>query len=451
MKYYFLRTVADGSRIRIRALKGQTLMDGTEIDPSMNVQGNMSIRSMYPVGTVYGTTSMSAGSSFYKAGPLFALDLSPYEYRDPGHVPDTQMKEAYLQYQRGQEETKVKTTLFDSFFEEEDARAAARGEAIPAPSGKTRKAVKTAATEAPKTEPAKRTVKRSPAATLESSPDLYKKLSSDSAFARPTVEKDGFCVEKDNWDMIMNNIVDGQSTMLLGPTGTGKTELVMLACEKLGLECNVFNMGTIFDPISELLGVHRLVGGSSKFDYAKFAQDVQKPGVILLDELSRAPVTTNNVLFPCLDGRRILPVDMAGGDDVRNIKIHPKCVFFATANVGAEYTGTMSMDRALVGRFFPLELDYMKKDDESRVLQKRMKISKTDADNLSAVAESVRNKFARTELSASLSTRETLRAARLIANGWPVAKAMEMTFLPLFEGTRVEGERSVVAQIIMSR
>ena len=85
--------------------------------------------------------------------------------------------------------------------------------------------------------------------------------------------------------------------MMVGPTGTGKTELVMLACRKLGLECNVYNMGTIFDPISELLGVHRLVGGSSTFDYAKFARDVQKPGVILLDELSRAPVTTNNVLF----------------------------------------------------------------------------------------------------------------------------------------------------------
>ena len=246
--------------------------------------------------------------------------------------------------------------------------------------------------------------------------------------------------------------IDGDHLFLLGDfTVTHNTELVMLACRKLGIECNVYNMGTIFDPISELLGVHRLVGGSSTFDYAKFAKDVQKPGVILLDELSRAPVTTNNVLFPCLDSRRVLPVDMAGGDDLRVIPLHPKCVFVATANVGSEYTGTMSMDRALVARFFPLELGYMESEEEKKVLVKRHGISESDARNIVTVAATVRSKHAATELSSSLSTRETLMAARLISDGWSAQKAMELTFLPLFEGTKVEGERAVVMQIILSR
>ena len=265
------------------------------------------------------------------------------------------------------------------------------------------------------------------------------------------MDVDGFCIDEDSWNLLVRNILTGNSTMLLGPTGSGKTELVELACRKLGIECNVFNMGTIFDPISELLGVHRLVGGSSTFDYAKFAQDVQKPCVILLDELSRAPVTTNNVLFPCLDSRRTLPVDMAGGDDVRNIPVNPKCVFIATANVGSEYTGTMSMDRALIGRFFPLELGYMGKADEQKVLMKRFGIGKDDAANLVSVAETVRSKYSKTELSASLSTRETIMAAQLIRDGWSAQKAMELTYLPLFEGTKVEGERAVVMQIILSR
>ena len=30
-------------------------------------------------------------------------------------------------------------------------------------------------------------------------------------------------------------------------------------------------------------------------------------------------------------------------------------------------------------------------------------------------------------------------------------EAMELTFLPLFEGTRIEGERGVVAKIFMTR
>jgi nitric oxide reductase NorQ protein len=240
--------------------------------------------------------------------------------------------------------------------------------------------------------------------------------------------------------------------MMVGPSGTGKTELVLLACKKLGLECNVYDMGSMYDPVSGLLGVHRLQkGGESVFDYAKFTQDIQKPGVILLDELSRAPVTTNNILFPCLDSRRMLPVEMAGGEDLRSIAVHPECVFVATANVGAEYTGTMSLDRALVGRFFPLELDYMPLECEVQVLTKRCGILPADAENIANVAGTVRSLYGKQEISCTISTRETLAAARLVADGWTSLEAMELTFLPLFEGTRTEGERGVVAKIFMTR
>ena len=222
--------------------------------------------------------------------------------------------------------------------------------------------------------------------------------------------------------------------------------------EKLGVPCHVYDMGSMYDPVAGLLGVHRLQeGGVSTFDYAKFTQDISEPGVVLLDELSRAPVTTNNILFPCLDSRRTLPVEIAGGDDLRAVKVHDECTFIATANVGAEYTGTMSMDRALVGRFFPLELDYMPNDKEVDVLMKRCGIVKANADAIVGVANVVRNLYKKQELSASLSTRETLMAGELVADGWSSLRAMELVFLPLFEGTRAEGERGIVAKTIMSK
>lgn len=109
------------------------------------------------------------------------------------------------------------------------------------------------------------------------------------------------------------------------------------------------------------------------------------------------------------------------------------------------------MDRALVGRFFPLELDYMPAAEEAKVLAKRCSISANDAANIVAVAGTVRNLFAKQELSCSVSTRETLMAARLVSDGWPALEAMEMTFLPLFEGTRTDGERAVVSKIFLTR
>ena len=409
-KYYFFRTVRDGSRERLRPLAGQTAHDGSVINPNFNTKGSKRMRESYPIGTVFCSKVCEQQGGYYAAGDLFPLDINLGDYLSEMHMPTPEMVNAYREFKEHEE---APADLFSSagmVIEES-----------------------TVETEAPKAF------------------SMLEMLSSERRYVTPTVDSDGFSISDDNWRLLLRNILTGTNTMMIGPTGTGKTELVMLACRKLGIECNVYNMGTIFDPISELLGVHRLVGGSSTFDYAKFAKDVQKPGVILLDELSRAPVTTNNVLFPCLDSRRVLPVDMAGGDDLRVIPLHPKCVFVATANVGSEYTGTMSMDRALVGRFFPLELGYMESEEEKKVLMKRHGISESDARNIVTVAATVRNKHAATELSSSLSTRETLMAARLISDGWSAQKAMELTFLPLFEGTKVEGERAVVMQIILSR
>ena len=409
-KYYFFRTVRDGSRERLRPLAGQTAQDGSVINPNFNTKGSKRMRESYPIGTVFCSKVCEQQGGYYAAGDLFPLDINLGDYLSEMHMPTPEMVNAYREFKEHEE---APADLFSSagmVIEES-----------------------TVETEAPKAF------------------SMLEMLSSERRYVTPTVDSDGFSISDDNWRLLLRNILSGTNTMMIGPTGTGKTELVMLACRKLGIECNVYNMGTIFDPISELLGVHRLVGGSSTFDYAKFAKDVQKPGVILLDELSRAPVTTNNVLFPCLDSRRVLPVDMAGGDDLRVIPLHPKCVFVATANVGSEYTGTMSMDRALVGRFFPLELGYMESEEEKKVLVKRHGISESDARNIVTVAATVRSKHAATELSSSLSTRETLMAARLISDGWSAQKAMELTFLPLFEGTKVEGERAVVMQIILSR
>lgn len=247
--------------------------------------------------------------------------------------------------------------------------------------------------------------------------------------------------------------IDGDHLFMLGDfTVTHNTELVLLACEKLGLPCHVYDMGSMYDPVAGLLGVHRLQeGGVSTFDYAKFTQDISEPGVVLLDELSRAPVTTNNILFPCLDSRRTLPVEIAGGDDLRSVKVHEDCCFIATANVGAEYTGTMSMDRALVGRFFPLELDYMPRDKEEQVLMKKCRVSASAARHIVSVANNVRSLYRKQELSCSLSTRETLMAAELVADGWTPIMAMELVFLPLFEGSRAEGERGIIAKSLMVR
>ena len=404
MRYYFFKTVRDGSRNRLNPLPFQAAPDGTAIIQKLNTQvaaGGMRLREAYPIGTVFCSSmcelSARAGTPFYCAGDIYPIleGNSGYDFNLP--TPTREMLDAYEAYRQA-----AKQEAASNLFAGDGAKAAPK------------------------------------------KLSLLERIRSDKRYAVPRIDRDGFFVREEDWYLLVRNILTKTATMLTGPSGTGKTELVVLAAKKLGMEVNIYNMGTMLDPVSGLLGVHRLVQGGSVFDYAKFTEDIQKPCVILLDELSRAPLSANNILLPCLDSRRELPVDIAGGNGMRNIKVHPDCVFVATANIGAEYTGTSQMDRALVDRFFMQEIGYMDADDEAMVLSKRCGIEESEAKIIVETARTLRNLFSKGEVSSTLSTRETIGAGRMVADGWSVLEAMERCFLPFYEGTKTEGERGVV-------
>ena len=82
---------------------------------------------------------------------------------------------------------------------------------------------------------------------------------------------------------------------------------------------------------------------------------------------------------------------------------------------------------------------------------KRCRVSASAAKHIVSVANNVRSLYRKQELSCSLSTRETLMAAELVADGWTPLRAMELVFLPLFEGSKAEGERGIIAKSLMVR
>lgn len=279
---------------------------------------------------------------------------------------------------------------------------------------------------------------------------LYDEIVTDTALQAPESSKDGFFMTREDWTLLVRNIKRHINTLILGPTGCGKTSCVKEVCDRLGMKLHVFDMGSMIDPISSLLGVHRIKDGKSIFDFAKFTQVIQEPCVILLDEINRSSMGSNNILFPCLDDRRVLNIEVASGDLSREIKIHPEVTFIATANIGSEYTGTMSMDRALTNRFFPLELGHIPSTEEEKVLIKRTGLSPDNAANLVKITNNIRSLASKSELSTSISIRETLMVSKLVSDGWPLSTAMENVYLPLYEGSKTIGERSTVYKLILS-
>ena len=258
----------------------------------------------------------------------------------------------------------------------------------------------------------------------------------------------GFYVEEKNWNYLVRNIMQHKNTMLIGPTGTGKTEIIIKICNILGIDCRIYDMGSMQDPLTDLLGSHRLENGSSVFDYAKFVEDVQKPGVILLDELSRAPLMTNNILFPCLDSRRQLPIEIADSHHDRIVKVHPECTFIATANIGSEYSGTNEIDAALLNRFLPLQLDYLPANIEVEILKIRTHIDDNSAIEVVSKFNRIRSAYKDSQISKSVSTRELIACGELIHDGFSISESIDFVVCQKYISNNYDDELKTVKKII---
>lgn len=401
---YFLQKVEKSKKEKIVALGGQGL------DVTYNFRSDKSITGPEPVGTI-----------FYVYGPIKTIGGTG------GKTPYYSAGNYICKY----DETTAAISVTEAY---KNVLAAIAAEAAK----EATETDETVEVEAETTEAAP----TGPATLLET-------IVGTKELAAPKA-REGFYVSTDDWSILVRNIQRHVNTMIIGPTGSGKTSVVQEICKRMGKKLYIFDMGTMLDPISSLLGVHRLEKGESIFDYAKFTRVIKEPCVILLDELSRAPLTTMNILFSCLDDRRNLNIEIANTSGEREIDVNPEVTFIATANIGAEYSGTNSLDRALVNRFFPVELGCIPSKEEVTVLQARTGIDKDKAELIVKITNNIRSLCTKQEISVSLSIRETLMVAQLISDGWSLGRAMEVIYLPLYEGTKNEGERATVYKTISS-
>ena len=405
---YLFTTIKEGSRNRLRPMPFQKDKAGKAIFTRLNVQGSTEMRETYPIGTVFASETIEIRTGgetpFYAAGDIFPVSVRRADLADPRHEPSPEMTAAYNTYM---------AVNGDKLGKDNGVSDGASGEG---------------------------TAKGRPLSLLE-------KLRSNPRYEKPSVENDGFYVQQ--------GLFREFDTVKLASEGK------LLSCfgNNAGSAYVVFNLPAAPEQDtskgSEELGwpdeTRISSDGRSVFDYARFTRDIQTECVILLDELSRATPGVNNILMPCLDDRRTLPCEMAGGSDARSIPVHPKCRFVATANIGGEYNGTHPLDPALKDRFDIIEMRYMPPDVEIGLLTRRFRIPKADAVNIVNVATTVRNLVDKGDLQDTLSTRETLRAARRVAQGWTARQAMELAFLERYEGTRSDGPKAIVWQTILSR
>jgi nitric oxide reductase NorQ protein len=243
--------------------------------------------------------------------------------------------------------------------------------------------------------------------------------------------------------------------MMTGPSGCGKTLAAQTVAKVLdGRQFFYFNIGATQDPRSTLIGnTHYSKDKGTFVAEALFVKAIQTPNaIVLLDELTRGHTDAWNILMTVLDeNQRYLRIDEM--PDTPTIKVAKGVTFIATANIGAEYTATRVLDRAMMDRFASVvEMEPLGKDDEVKLLT--MTYPEVDEKNLSAIAEIADHTRTQVrsddpKVTTSISSRMTVEMAGLLNDGFTLAEAAEACIYPFFSSAGGnDSERTYMRQLV---
>jgi nitric oxide reductase NorQ protein len=243
-----------------------------------------------------------------------------------------------------------------------------------------------------------------------------------------------------------------QNVMMVGPQGCGKTELIVWFAAKYKRPIIIMNCATIREA-KDWFGYRDAKDGTLSWHQSDFVRALSKGDcVVLLDEFNRLHTTLHNTLYPLLDARRATFVEEI--DEI--VKVGPNTVFFATANIGFQHTGTFTMDSAMEDRWgIRVDVGFPPEDKEIEIVVSKTGIEIPLAKKLCQLAQNVRRKSqgAGASLTKAISTRQLLQSAKvmrqMVNKGMEAGKALDYTIVPFYskEGGR-ESEQAQILQLV---
>jgi cobaltochelatase CobS len=232
---------------------------------------------------------------------------------------------------------------------------------------------------------------------------------------------------------LMHAVNYKENVMLVGPTGTGKSSLIMQLAAQTNTplrRCNLNGETTV----SDFLGRWTVRGKEMVYSEGILPTAIKQGDWLLLDEIDAALPQILFVLQSVLEeGGKLVLLEK----DSEVIAPHSDFRIIATANTignGDEsglYAGTQILNEAFKDRFATvIYLDYPDEKTETEIIsQKVSKLKKTDIRKLVKCARQVREAAMREECYCSFSTRRLLAFARKYDQLGNLSKALELTVL----------------------
>lgn len=275
---------------------------------------------------------------------------------------------------------------------------------------------------------------------IPTDPEQLKSFIHNSYHLKPSLLK----IDELGWKFGIRAIIRGENLLIRGDSGIGKTLLAYSLPEVLGRPQFIFNLGATQDPRTFLIGkTHADAAKGTYFVKSAFIHAIEtENAVVVLDELSRAHPAAHNILMTVLDQKqRFVRIDE--DPNTPTINVAKGVTFVATANVGSEYTTTLTLDRALVDRFSILMMEPLDKSTEMALLSEMY--PDVDLFNIKAVAEIADDtrkqvKSNNPRIDTIISTRITTEIIGLIDDGFTLDEAAKVKIYPFY--TNAGGDES---------
>ncbi|HFG7010892.1 MoxR family ATPase [Acinetobacter baumannii] len=202
-----------------------------------------------------------------------------------------------------------------------------------------------------------------------------------------------------------------------GHKGAGKSEMFDQIAARTGRPL-VRIQHTSNTEESHIVGMWTVKNGETIFELGPLALAMKHGWMYLADEYDFAQPNVLSVYQAVLEGKPLYIKEADAANRV--IKPHPNFRFAATGNTNGSgdetglYQGTNLQNSANYDRFGSvIYKSYMKKEDESLIIQKRVGLCAEDADKLVDYANLVREQYANSKISDTISPRSLINAAMI--------------------------------------